>query len=107
MFSTERLDALRERNKDLLSQLWQQREKVELLSHIRKREREDGAEVWTRTLTDGDRSGSREAPVKPTVRFAGNDTVAELVMPTIRLILLMGLFNQPWWFIVLSLFGAH
>ncbi|XP_026202674.1 migration and invasion-inhibitory protein [Anabas testudineus] len=83
MFSTERLDALRERNKELLSQLWQQREKVELLSHIRKREREDGAEVWTRTLTDGDRSGSREAPVKPTVRFADTCETQTKIQQTI------------------------
>lgn len=106
MLSTDRLDALRERNKDFMNQLWQQREKLESLSGFsqrRKREREDEAEerrrpaeVLTPTLTDGARGPARAAPEKLTVRFAGNDTVtgyrykrnlqiwAELVMPSLR-----------------------
>ncbi|XP_038551815.1 migration and invasion-inhibitory protein [Micropterus salmoides] len=78
MSSTDRLDVLRERNKNLLKQLKQQREKLELLggcSPSRKREREDEAEVGRdpaeiRTLTDGDRGAAMAALAKPTVRFA-------------------------------------
>ncbi|KAG8007694.1 Migration and invasion-inhibitory protein [Nibea albiflora] len=72
------------RNKDLLNQLRRQREKLERLSgcsQSRKREREDEAEErrepgdLIRTLTDGDRGAGRAALAKPTVRFAGNETV--------------------------------
>ncbi|XP_070759641.1 migration and invasion-inhibitory protein [Enoplosus armatus] len=78
MLSTDRLDVLRERNKDLLNQLKQQQEKLERLggcSHSRKREREDEAEerrdpAEILTLTDGDRGAARAALAKPTVRFA-------------------------------------
>ncbi|XP_044022315.1 migration and invasion-inhibitory protein isoform X2 [Siniperca chuatsi] len=80
MSSTDRLDVLRGRNKDLLNQLKQQREKLERLtgcSHSRKREREDEDEAEERrdpaevlTLTDGDRGAARAALAKPTVRFA-------------------------------------
>ncbi len=79
----DRLDVLRERNKDLLSQLRQHRLKLEHLcgySHSRKREREDGAEeredpAEILTLTDGDRGLARAALAKPTVRFSGNEAV--------------------------------
>ncbi|XP_056221491.1 migration and invasion-inhibitory protein [Seriola aureovittata] len=78
MSSIDRLDALREQNKDLLNQLKRQREKVESLrgcSHSRKREREDEAEERIQpedmvTCTDGDRSSARAALAKLTVRFA-------------------------------------
>nr|XP_020453807.1 migration and invasion-inhibitory protein [Monopterus albus] len=78
MSSMDRLDALRERNKHLLNQLRQQREKLERLrgcSQGRKRERENEAEERREpeemvTLTDGDRGYARAALAKPTVRFA-------------------------------------
>lgn len=81
MASTERLDGLRERNKDLLHQLKLQREELERLcgcSQSCKREREHGAEerrdpAEIRILTDGDRGPARAALAKP--RFAGNETV--------------------------------
>ncbi|XP_049895260.1 migration and invasion-inhibitory protein isoform X2 [Epinephelus moara] len=78
MSSTDRLDFLRERNKDLLKQLKQQSEKLERLSGCsqgRKREREDEGEerrepIDILTITDGDRGPARAALAKPTVRFA-------------------------------------
>ncbi|XP_070815968.1 uncharacterized protein miip isoform X2 [Chaetodon trifascialis] len=78
MSATDRLDVLRKRNKDLLNQLKQQREKVERLygcGQSRKREREDEAEqkrdpADILILTDGDRGPARAALAKPTVRFA-------------------------------------
>ncbi len=82
MSSTDRLDVLRERNKDLMNKLKQQREKLEQLcgfSKGRKREREgeaeeggDRAEILT--LTGGNRGTARAALAKPTLRFAGNQT---------------------------------
>lgn len=84
MFLTDRVDALRERNKDFMNQLWKQRETLEWSGFIqrRKREREDEAkertrstEVLTLTLSERDRGPARAGPEKPTVRFAGNDTV--------------------------------
>lgn len=83
MSAKDRVDALRERNKDLLNQLKQQREKLEGLfgsRQSRKREREDEAEEKTDPaevliLTDGDRGPARAALAKPTMRFAGNETV--------------------------------
>ncbi|XP_070693332.1 migration and invasion-inhibitory protein [Pempheris klunzingeri] len=80
MSSADRLDVLRERNKDLLKQLKQQREKVERLSgciQSRKREREDEAEE-VRTLTDGDRGHARAALAKPTVKFADTCSILSL-----------------------------
>nr|XP_046239317.1 migration and invasion-inhibitory protein isoform X2 [Scatophagus argus] len=84
MSTTDPLDILRERNKDLLYQLKQQREKLDLLSgcsQSRKREREGEAEERRDpeeilTLADED-SGlhARAALAKPTVRFA--DTCEE------------------------------
>ncbi|XP_029287727.1 migration and invasion inhibitory protein [Cottoperca gobio] len=78
MSSMDRIYVLRDRNKDLLNQLKQQREKLERFSgcsQSRKREREDEAEqkrdpAEIRTLTDGDRGSARAALAKPTVRFA-------------------------------------
>lgn len=84
MSSTDRVDILRELNKDLLNQLKQQREKLERLSgcrrQSRKREREDEAgerrdPEETRTLTWGGQGSSRAGLTKPTVRFSGNETV--------------------------------
>lgn len=77
MSATDLLAVLRQRNKDLLSQLKQQRDKLVQLSH--KREREDGAEgrsdpAEILILTDVDRRPARAALAKPTVRFA--DTCA-------------------------------
>ncbi|XP_054473395.1 migration and invasion-inhibitory protein [Anoplopoma fimbria] len=75
MSSADRVDVLRERNKDLLNRLKQQREKLELLSvcrESRKREREDEAEESrepAETRTDGHRGPAR-ALARPTVRFA-------------------------------------
>ncbi|KAM9409064.1 migration and invasion inhibitory protein [Pholidichthys leucotaenia] len=69
--SIDRLDILRERNKDLLKQLKQQREKLERLSGCgenRQREREAGESVVTVTGTDGVPAG--KALAKPSVRFA-------------------------------------
>lgn len=72
MSSIDRLDVLRERNKDLLIQLKQQREKLQRLggccSPSRKRERE-AEEVWT--LTGGDRGPARAALTTSTGRFEG------------------------------------
>ncbi|KAK5934160.1 hypothetical protein CgunFtcFv8_014578 [Champsocephalus gunnari] len=85
MSSTDRVDILRELNKDLLNQLKQQREKLERLSgcrrQSRKREREDEAgerrdpeertdPEETRTLTWGGQGSSRAGLTKPTVRFS-------------------------------------
>lgn len=74
MSSTEQLDALREKNKDLLKRLERQREKLESVSSCsqgRKRERQDEVEEIV-TRPDGDR---RSALSKLTVRFAGNASV--------------------------------
>lgn len=71
------LDVLRQRNKDLLDQL----KRLSGCSQSRKRDREDEAEEsrepaqLLRTLTDGDRGAGRAALARPTVRFAGNETV--------------------------------
>lgn len=85
MSSDERLDVLRERNKDLLIQLRQQQEKLGRLcgsSQSRKREREDDDDeeegrqsAEMRTFTDGDRGPARAALCKIKVKFAGNPTV--------------------------------
>lgn len=80
MSSADRLEVLRERNKDLLKLLKQRREKLERPSgggQSRKREREDGAEeggepAEIRVLTMGDRKPARAALSRPTVRFTGN-----------------------------------
>ncbi|XP_029989980.1 migration and invasion inhibitory protein isoform X2 [Sphaeramia orbicularis] len=77
MSSDDRLDVLRERNKDLLIQLRQQQEKLEHLcgsGQSRKREREDDEEegrqsAEMRTLTDGDRDPARAALCKTKVKF--------------------------------------
>ncbi|XP_035517056.1 migration and invasion-inhibitory protein [Morone saxatilis] len=69
MSVTDRLDVLRERNKDLLNQLKQRRETLERLSGCsqgRKREREAEEEE---SLTEGDRGPARAAVSRPTVRF--------------------------------------
>uniref|UniRef100_A0A3P8S126 Migration and invasion inhibitory protein n=1 Tax=Amphiprion percula TaxID=161767 RepID=A0A3P8S126_AMPPE len=69
--SVDRLDVLRERNKHLLAQLRQQRDKLELQggrSESRKREREVEGEMVT--LTGGDRRPARAALSRPSVRFA-------------------------------------
>ncbi|XP_041634824.1 migration and invasion-inhibitory protein [Cheilinus undulatus] len=78
MASLDRLGALRERNKDLINQLKQQREKLQQLcgcGQSRKREREDGAEedrepAEVLTLIGDDGGPARAALSKPTVRFA-------------------------------------
>ncbi|XP_071349639.1 migration and invasion-inhibitory protein isoform X2 [Trachinotus anak] len=78
MSSTDRLDALRKRNKNLLNQLKLQKERLESLngcSEGPKREREDEAEERRRpeevvTRTDGDRRSAKAALAKLTVRFA-------------------------------------
>ncbi|CAK6952597.1 migration and invasion-inhibitory protein isoform X1 [Scomber scombrus] len=70
MSSIDRLDVLRERNKDLLIQLKHQREKLQRLggccSPSRKRERE-AEDVWT--LTGEDRGPARAALTTSTGRF--------------------------------------
>lgn len=78
MSSADRLDVLRERNKDLLDQLLRQREKIEVGS--RKRHREDGAETQQSieseevlTITDADRGPARAALSRPTVTFIDSD----------------------------------
>ncbi|KAF3856165.1 hypothetical protein F7725_016888 [Dissostichus mawsoni] len=76
MSSTDRVDILRELNKDLLNQLKQQREKLERLSgcrQSRKREREDEERrdpEENRTVTRGGQGSSRAGLAKPTVRFS-------------------------------------
>ncbi|KAM9362347.1 migration and invasion inhibitory protein [Symphorus nematophorus] len=80
MASLDRLDILRERYKDLLKQLKQQREELQRLTcynQSRKREREGEAEgmetdpaAEVLTLTDGDRAPARAALAKPSVRLA-------------------------------------
>ncbi|XP_030276085.1 migration and invasion inhibitory protein [Sparus aurata] len=83
MWSTEQLDVLRERNKDLLNRLKQQREELERPScfgHSRKREREDEAEerrdsAEILTVTDGESGFARAALARPSVRFT--DTCEE------------------------------
>ncbi|KAF1391844.1 hypothetical protein PFLUV_G00046280 [Perca fluviatilis] len=80
MSSTDRMDILRERNRVLLNQLMQQREKLERLSGCSqslKREGEDEAEARRDraeilTLTGGDRGSARAALSKPNVRFAAD-----------------------------------
>ncbi|XP_029007973.1 migration and invasion-inhibitory protein [Betta splendens] len=76
---TDQVDALRERNKDLLNQLRQQRQNFEFLSDFsqsrRERkeeaaERSQPAEVPTQTLTDGRRRPARAALSKAAVRSA-------------------------------------
>lgn len=77
MASEQRLDGLRERNKDLLNQLKLQGEELGRLCRSGKRGREDGAEE-TRDpeeillLTDGDRGPATAALAKP--RLTGNET---------------------------------
>lgn len=71
MQSTELLDVVLGRNKDLLIQLRQQREKLERLSG-RSHNRERGGEVEEiLTRTDGDRGPARKALAKSTLRSAG------------------------------------
>lgn len=85
MFSSERLDVLREKNKALLAQLQQQRQKLEAASaglRSRKRDREEeeeeeadseaGEEV---TVPGGDRGQARQALATPTVTFS--DTIQQ------------------------------
>lgn len=76
----DRLEVLRERNKQLLDQLRQHGEKLERLCgcrESRKREREDGAEERrpleeTIGMTGGDRGLARAALAKSSVKFPGN-----------------------------------
>ncbi|XP_026023440.1 migration and invasion inhibitory protein [Astatotilapia calliptera] len=76
--SMDRLEVLRERNKQLLDQLRQHGEKLERLCgcrESRKREREDGAEERrpleeTIGMTGGDRGLARAALAKSSVKFA-------------------------------------
>lgn len=80
MASTDRLDVLRECNKDLLNNLKRQRVGLKRLHSCSQRESEDEAEerrdsAEILTLTDGDRGPARAALAKPIVRFAGNKTV--------------------------------
>lgn len=91
MSFSDRLDTLRELNKDLLSQLKQQRENLERLSGFsqsRKRKREDGAEeerdpAEVLTLTGGEGRPARAALTRPTVRFAGKEPgVKHRAIPT-------------------------
>ncbi|XP_035007983.1 migration and invasion-inhibitory protein isoform X2 [Hippoglossus stenolepis] len=76
MSSTEPADFLRERNKDLLKRLKQQREKLERVSGCsRKRDREDEAEERrqpgeTVPGTEGGRGPARAGLTRPAVRFA-------------------------------------
>lgn len=80
MLSEQRLDGLRERNKDLLNQLKLQGEELGRLcgrSRSGKREREDGAEGSrdpAEILTDGDRGPARAALAKPRLTGNGTDT---------------------------------
>lgn len=93
--SLDRLELLRERNKQLLDQLRRHGAELERLcgrSESRKREREDGPEERTPpeerrtpaertppeetvTMTGGDRGPARAALARPCVRFAGNEAV--------------------------------
>ncbi|XP_071751351.1 migration and invasion inhibitory protein [Centroberyx gerrardi] len=77
MSDADRLSVLRERNKDLLMQLRQQRDRLQHLNcaQSHERESEDGAEEIGKpaevlTLTDGDRGPARAALAKPTVSYA-------------------------------------
>lgn len=85
MSSADRLDVLREKNKALLAQLEQQRQKLEAVSgallQSRKREREEeeeeeeGAEEQSEadeevTITEGQRGSARAALTQPTVTFS-------------------------------------
>lgn len=76
----DRLEELRERNKDLLNRLKRLGADVERLNGCSQREREDEAEARRDpaeivTLTDGDRGPARIALSKAIVRFAGSETV--------------------------------
>lgn len=76
----DRLEVLRERNKDLLNHLTRLGAGLERLNGCSRREREDEAEARRDpaeivTLTDGDRGPARNALSKAIVRFAGNETV--------------------------------
>lgn len=92
--STDLTDVLRERNKYLLEQLREQREKLERvsgcsLSRKRGREAEEEEEEWRQsevmvTLTEGHRGPARAALAKPSVRFTGKYPVnMALLMLTI------------------------
>ncbi|XP_019957008.1 uncharacterized protein miip isoform X2 [Paralichthys olivaceus] len=73
MSSRERVDFLRERNRDLLKRLKQQSEKLERVSGCsRKRDREDEAEERTQTgeTVPGADGGRGPALTRPAVRFA-------------------------------------
>lgn len=77
MSSVDRLDVLRERNKDLLQQLKRQRERtLEPSRYSRKREREEEEEeeesVRSLIRTEGDRGRARAALRKTAVTSAGN-----------------------------------
>ncbi|XP_074500533.1 migration and invasion inhibitory protein [Sebastes fasciatus] len=83
--SVDRLDVLRERNKELLNQLKQKKreeeERQDGCRQSRKRDRKDEDQAEERTdrtemltLTDGDRGPARVARSKPSVRFADTCT---------------------------------
>lgn len=97
--STDLTDVLRKRNKYLLEQLREQREKLERVSGCsssRKREREAEEEEQNErrqsevvvTLTEGRRGPARAALAKPSVRFTGEYPV--------NMALLMLTFSQSW-----------
>lgn len=77
MSSANRLDVLRERNKELLNRLKQRGQTLERLSgcsQSHQREREGGAEERRGpavTRSDGGRGPARAALARRTVRFAG------------------------------------
>ncbi|XP_068450844.1 migration and invasion-inhibitory protein [Clinocottus analis] len=73
MSSTDQLDILRERNKELLNRLKQRGEKLERLNggrQSRKREREDGAEEPSEPAQTRTHGGRGAARARRTVRFA-------------------------------------
>lgn len=76
MSSAESLDVLREKNKALLAQLEQQRQKLEAVSgafQSRKREREDEGQSEAEevvTVTEGQRGPARAALSQPSVMFS-------------------------------------
>uniref|UniRef100_A0A8C6SRV2 Migration and invasion inhibitory protein n=1 Tax=Neogobius melanostomus TaxID=47308 RepID=A0A8C6SRV2_9GOBI len=80
MLSPDRLEVLREKNRALLAQLHQQRQRSGAVNgglQSRKGVMEDGAEENSEaeevvTVTDGDRGPARAALAKPTVTFSGN-----------------------------------
>lgn len=79
MDSVDRLEVLRERNKDLLNHLKRLGAGQERLNGCSRREKEEEAEARRDpaeilTLTDGDRGLARTALSKAIVRFAGNET---------------------------------